>query len=612
MNCARTSAGDHGAPLWWRRDWILGSILFAAVILTYQPVWQAGFVWDDDDYITTNLCIVGPLGLKEIWTTSSADICPLTITTFWVEHALWGFWPLPYHLVNVLLQGACAIALWRVLRSLHVPGAWLGAALWALHLVQVESVAWVIELKNVQSGLFYLLSTLFFIKGLKAREGASQSGWNWNDAWTLLFAALAMASKSSTVILPAVLCLCAWWVEGRWHWRNLAKVGPIFLMAIVASVITMWTQKLQLDLAPLAERSWPERLVTAGDAVWFYLGKLLWPHPLMAIYPRWEIDAAQWTSWLPLLAVIIVLMILWLKRQSWSRPYFFTFAYFLVALIPVLGLINLNFFHYSFVADHFQYLADMGPLALAGAGLGRLLHFTLPGKMWSQSILCAGLLLFLGAWSWQRAWVYESEETLWADTLKKNQNCWAGYMNLGKAFLQEGQMDEAKIQFQTALKINPNYAEAYSNLGNILQQEGRNVEAIEQYEQTLRLKPNLAETHLNLGNGLLKTGQLSKAMEHYEQALKINPYLSEAQNGMGAVFALRGQTSQAMEHYEQALQIKPDYAEAHNNLGMVQYQAGHTVEAISQFEAALRINPDYTNAQNNLVKARTQQNPAQK
>ena len=177
--------------------------------------------------VTANPCIVGPLGLKEIWTTSAADICPLTLTTFWVEHALWGLAPLPYHLINVFMHGGCAVVLWRVLRSLHLPGAWLGAALWALHPVQVESVAWITELKNTQSGLFYLLTILFFVRGLKDANGR-----RWNYGRVLLFAAMALASKSSTVVLPVILCLCAWWVEGRWHWRNLAKTAPIFLMSI--------------------------------------------------------------------------------------------------------------------------------------------------------------------------------------------------------------------------------------------------------------------------------------------------------------------------------------------------------------------------------------------
>jgi len=371
-------------------DWLLALILILTVILTYQPVWQAGFIWDDDDHVTANPCIIGPFGLKEIWTTSAAQFYPLVLTTFWVEHALWGLQPLPYHLVNVLVHGACAILLWQVLRSLQAPGAWLGAALWALHPVQVETVAWITELKNTQSGLFYLLTILFFVKYLRARGANDQSGGGWNYALTLLCAALAMASKSSTVVLPVVLCLGAWWVEGRCNWRSAVKVGPIFLMSIAAAALAIWTVDLQgVNTDTQWARSWPERLVTAGDAVWFYLGKLLWPHPLITIYPRWKIDAGQWFSYMPLLAVMIILFILWFKRESWARPYFFALAYFLMALLPVLGLVDHYILRYSFVFDHFQYLASMGPLALAGAGLARFSDFAIPGRLGLQSFfLC--------------------------------------------------------------------------------------------------------------------------------------------------------------------------------------------------------------------------------
>ena len=288
------SVGDQGPSSWWRHDWLWGLTLILFVILAYTPIWHAGFIWDDDTILTANPCIVGPLGLKEIWTTSAADICPLTITTFWVEHALWGLSPLPYHLVNVLMHGACAVLLWRVLGSFRVQGAWLGAALWALHPVQVESVAWITEMKNTESGLFFLLSILFFVKWLRAKElnnGRTEGVWNY--ALCLLFAAMAMAGKSSTVILPVVLCLCAWWVEGRWHWRNVVRVIPLFLMTVAASALSIWTQGLQLATVtdPQWARTWPQRLAAAGDAFWFYLGKLLWPYPLVAIYPRWQIDA---------------------------------------------------------------------------------------------------------------------------------------------------------------------------------------------------------------------------------------------------------------------------------------------------------------------------------
>jgi len=489
--------GFQKPPPWFRSDWFWALLLILLVLLAYTPIWHAGFIWDDDVVLTANPCIVGPLGLKEVWTTSAADICPLVLTTFWVEHALWGLEPLPYHLVNIVMHGACAVLLWRVLRSLRVPGAWLGAALWTLHPVEVESVAWITEMKNTESCLFFLLSILFFVRHARAKELNERNGGGWNYGLSLLFAALAMASKSSTVILPVVLCLCAWWIEGRWHWRNVARVAPMFLMSVAASAVSIWTQGLQLATAtdPQWVRAWPQRLATAGDAIWFYLGKLLWPDPLIAIYPRWQIDARQWVSFLPLLlAVILLFSILCLKRRSGvagSRACFLAFAYFMTALLPVLGLIDTFVFRFSLVFDHFQYLASIGPLALAGAGLVRSAEFVLPKRPRVQSALCAGLLLILGMATWQRTLVYQSEEILWSDTLAKNPNSWLGNNNLGDALLQKGQLGDAIKQYQMALKINPNFALAHANLGVAFIRKGQLEDGISEFQEALRLNPNL-------------------------------------------------------------------------------------------------------------------------
>jgi len=622
------------------RDWLWGLILFLAVILTYSPVWWAGYVWDDEPLLTANPCIIGPLGLKEIWTTSAADISPLTFTTFWVEHALWGLAPLPYHLVTVFLHGACALVLGLVLRRLQVPGAWLGAALWALHPVQVESVAWISEMKNTESGLFFLLSILFFVRWFRARDAEGQSGGRWNYGLSFLFAALAMTSKSSTVILPVVLVLCAWWIEGRWRWRNLLLAGPIFLMSVAASVASLGTVQAHLAAAPDPQwvRTWPERLVTAGDAVWFYLGKLVWPHPLMLVYPRWQIDAGRASSYLPLLAVIIVLFILWLKRESWSRPWFFVFAYFLAALLPVLGLVDHIIVRYSFVFNHFQYLASMGPLALAGAGMVRWANFALPGKSWLQLGLGAGVLLTLGIGSWQQAWVYENQETLWTDTLAKNPSCWAAHNNLGNALLQKGRLDEAMAHYQKALEINPadaeayynigdalfekgqvdqaiayfqktleidpSYAKAHNNLGLSLAQKGRMDEAMLQYQTTLELNPYDVAARYNLGEALYKRGQLDQAMEQFQKALEINPNLAEVRDDLGSALIQKGQVDAAMDQFQKALEINPNYADAHNNLGVAFFQKGEVDPAIAQFQEALRLKPDDRGAQDNLLKAK--------
>jgi tetratricopeptide (TPR) repeat protein len=570
-----------GPPSWFRRDWFWGLVLILSVILTYTPVWHAGFIWDDDVHLTANPSIVGPLGFKEIWTTSAADICPFTLTTFWVEHALWGLNPLPYHLVNVLMHGASAVLLWRVLRSLPVQGAWLGAALWALHPVEVESVAWITEMKNTESGLFFLLSILFFVRWLRPRNLEVRTGGSLNYALTLLFAALAMASKSSTVILPVVLCLCAWWTEDRWSWRNVPRVIPIFLMSIVASALSIWTQGLNLGTVTDQQwmRTWPQRLVTAGDAVWFYLGKLLWPHPLITVYPRWQIDGGQWVSYLPLLAVIVILSVLWLKREPWSRACFFAFAYFGAALLPVLGLIDNPIFRLSLVFDHFQYLGSIGPLALAGTGLVRLSDFIVPEKPWLRSALCAELLLIIGILSWQRTWVYESGDTLWTDEVSKNPNCWLGHFDLGDALFHKGQMDEAINQFQKAVETNPNSCQIRYTLGVALGQKGQLDDAVAQYQKAVEINPKHFEAHNNLGVALGQKGQLDDAVAQFQKALEINPNFFEAHHNLGVALGQKGQLDNAIDQFQEVLRLKPDYSPARENLdkaqALVRHRDGH-------------------------------------
>jgi tetratricopeptide (TPR) repeat protein len=590
---------------WSTRDWLLGSILVLALFLAYQPVWLAGFIWDDDSVVTGNPVIIGPLGLKEIWTTHAADICPLVLTTFWVEHALWGLNPLPYHLVNIMLHAACAILLWRVLLALQIPGAWLGAALWALHPVQVQTAAWITEMKNTQSGLFYLLSILFFIRALKAQAVDPPRSWKGCYGLTLLFAALAMASKSSTVVLPIVLGLCAWWVEGRWQWRNAARLAPIALMAIVPCALTLWTQKL-LGQGPETlfwARSWPERVATAGGAIWFYLGKLLWPHPLVFIYPRWAITASSWISYLPLLAAAILLVILWRNRETWVRPCFFAFAYFVGALLPVLGLVDGFFWRYSLVGDHFQYLASMGPLALFGAGLTRLAEFALPGKPMIQSRLAAGLLLVLGMLSWQRTWVYENLETLWTDTLAHNPTSWMAHNNLGDVYLQQGKLDAAKAEYQNALAIDPQEVNARSNLGIILAQQGRPDAAIIQFQEALKIRPNFGRALNNLAATLQAEGRLDEALAVYQEAEPINPYYPQIHFNLGNILLQKARLDAARAEFQKALDLDAADGPARQKLGIVLLRQGHFEEAIAQFQQTLRLQPDDAETRKNLAAA---------
>jgi len=547
----------------WRQAWFQALLLVAFVLVAYTRVFQAGFIWDDESHLTHNPCVVGPLGLKEVWTTAQAVYYPLVLTTFWTVHKVAGLNPLPYHALNVLLHAISALLLWRVLRLLQIRGAWLGAALWALHPVMVQSVAWITELKNTQSCAFYLLSILFFLKwedgpapGSRRSHPRPRNHRSPGFALSLIFFLLATLSKPSVVMLPVVLVLCIWWIHSEIRWRDTVALAPFALISIVASAWTIWEQRFHARaVGPEWTQTFPERLIIAGKAIWFYLGKLIWPQPLIFIYPRWDIHAWTLVAYLPLVVAIAALVAMWLIHTKWSRASFFAAAYYVVSLFPVLGFFSVYFFRYSFVSDHFQYLASMGPLALAGAGIATLL-----GGFWekpdqivadpdaprrSRAIifssrlrailiggLCGIVLLILAFLTRRQTGQYHDVFALYTKTLRENPACWMAHYNLGIALSEQGQADQA----------------------------------VDQYRQAVALRPDYAEAHYNLARLLVEHGQLGDAIGHYEKATAINPADAEAQNNLGVTLFGVGRIDDAIAHYRKALEVRPQYAEASCNL----------------------------------------------
>ena len=638
-----------------RRDWIWAVLLIVLVVAAYARVFDAGFIWDDESHLTRNPCIVGPLGLKEIWTSTRAVYYPLVLTTFWALHKFVGLVPLPYHMLNTLLHAGSAILLWCVLRKLAVRGAWLGAALWALHPVMVQSVAWVTELKNTQSCLFYLLSILFFLKwdeeeprdqeGAVSRLLPQRTG---NRRSVMLFAlslfcfALATLSKPSVVMLPVVLALCLWWRRGRIGWRDAVPLAPFLLISAVASAWTIWEQKFHASaIGPEWAQSWPERLIIAGRAMWFYLAKLAWPDPLIFIYPRWEIHSSQWIAYLPLLAATVGLVLLWLVPGKAGRAVFFAAAYYAISLFPVLGFFDAYFFRYSFVSDHFQYLASMGPLALAGAAItesfGQLAIASSLGRrvVFLRVGLCGILLILLAALTWQQSGVYHDLVTLYTRTLAKNPGCWMAHYNLGIALHDRGETDQAMIHYREAIALRPSYAEAHYNLARLLAEKREFADAIDHYEAALTVNPTDAEAHNNLGATLFRAGRVNDAIAHYEKALAIRPDYAEAscnladallskgemdsaigcyltcvavlpnnaaaQYNLASALFQRGRTDDAIAHYQKTLELIPENADAHANLGSALLAKGRIEDAIAQYRDALRVAPENVAAQSNLA-----------
>ena len=678
MNMSATPAAVNEPPDLerpsWQREWLWAFLLVALVFISYARVFNADFIWDDESHLTRNPCVVGPLGLKEIWTSARAVYYPLVLTTFWTVHRFAGLSPWPYHLLNVLLHAGSAVLLWQVLRQLNVRGAWLGAALWALHPVMVQSVAWVTELKNTQSGFFYLLSILCFlkwderlrirrilrIKGTADQDRAvSRPPWRLaGDGYCLMWFALSLSffilatlSKPSVVMLPVVLALCLWWLTGRLYWRDIAALAPFVLISGLASVWTIVEQKFHAGaIGAEWAQTWPERLIIAGRAIWFYVAKLAWPYPLIFIYPRWKLNSSQLIAYLPLVAALGGLLVLWLIRAKWSRAVFFAAAYYVVSLFPVLGFFSVYFFRYSFVSDHFQYLASMGPLALAGAGIvtgcSRLAASRwlsgLPSILRHGAVvrtplvgICGVLLLSLVFLTWRQTAVYHNLVTLYTGTLAKNPGCWMAHYNLGIALNNQGKTDEAIAHYREAIELRPSYAEAHYNLGRLLARKGQLDDAVTHYEKALEINPADAEAQNNLGVTLFGSGRVDEAIAHYQEALKIRPDYAEAscnlasallskgdldgaiayysvclallpnqaepEYNLASALLRKGRTDEAIAHYKKALELRPDSADAHANLGSAFLEKGRVQEAIAAYRNALRISPENVPAQTNLA-----------
>lgn len=560
--------------------------------MAYAGSLGGGFLWDDDLHITANPTIIGPLGLKEIWTTARANYFPLTLSNFWAQHALWGLEPLGYRIVTLLFHAGAALLLWRVLLRLHVPGAWLGAALWALHPVQAESVAWICELKNTQSAVFFLVAILCHLRWLEAAPTGSRGRWY---AAALGCAALAIMSKPSTVMLPVALALLGWWKSRRVAWSDFFLLAPFFALSAAAAAWTIWEQRYNSGaLGPEWSQTFAERVVIAGRAVVFYLGKLIWPEPLTFIYPRWIITADHVAAFLPAAAVAGALAALWWARvRTAAAASFLAAAYFVALLFPVLGFFNVYFFRYSFVGDHFQYLASMGPLTLAGAALAVATRQLAGVLRRAGAALLLGVLGFITA---REAREYLDNEKLWRATLADNPGAIMAWLNLGDTYVKQGRLEEAVATFSHVTRIKPDDFDAYNDLGGALLQLGRQAEALVALERAAAFAPRRAAILNNLGTAQRMLGRRAEAEANFRRALEVDPTYAEAYNSLGVELADTGRTTEAIAQFEAGLRLNPRSVAALNNLGNALRSQGRLEEAVTRHREALRLKSNFPDA----------------
>jgi tetratricopeptide (TPR) repeat protein len=540
---------------WYAARWVFPLLLIAGIFLAYQPAWHAGFIWDDDAYVTNNPLLTAPDGLRRIWFSldSPSQYFPLVYTTFRLEHALWGFNATGYHCVNILLHGVNAVLLWHLLRRLEVPGAWIGATIFGLHPVQVESVAWVTELKNVEMGFFYLLALLAWVRfderGRRAR---------WYYALSLALYALALCSKTTACTFPFAVLLIGWLRHGRAGWREMVEVVPHILLGVGMGLVTMWWERYhQGTYGSLFAVSIPVRVLIASRAIWFYLGKLLWPAGLTFSYPHWTISASDPAAYLWMAGVGILGLLAWIARRRMGPGVCVAFAYFGLTLAPVLGFVMLYTFRYTFVADHYQYLACIGPIALVSAGLEtawRKYAIALPGLM---PCVTFAILAIITSMTWWQASIYHDPETLWRETLARNPDSILAHNDLGIIRFMQGRLDEAAAESEAALRINPNLAEAHGNLANVLMRQGRTGDAIAEFRLAAQLDPTLPQTHFDLGNALYGAGRTDEAMAQFRIAVRMDPVYADAYYNLGVVEYSKGDAGEAAANISKAVDLDP-------------------------------------------------------
>src|SRR5579863_3218967 len=460
--------------------------IIVSALLAYWPALRGGLLWDDVAHITSPA--LQPLhGLWRIWFDLGAtqQYYPLLHSAFWIEHRLWGDAVLGYHLANLSQHclSACLVVL--IARKLELRGAWLAGCLFALHPVCVEAVAWISEQKSTLSGVFYLAAALTYLHFDRSRKKPLYFG-------ALGLFVLALLSKSVTATLPAALLVVFWWKRGRLEWkRDAMPLLPWLVVGASAGLFTAWVERTYIGAQGKGyELSFAQHILLAGRILCFYAGKIVWPANLMFSYPHWQVDPTVWWQYLyPLgvLAVTVGLVILAPRKRGPLA----SFLFFAGTLFPVLGFLHVFPFKYSYVADHFQYLASLGIIVpgawLITQGMPRISQNTPASKL-----VGVVLVAVLGVMTWQQSSLYRDSVTLYRATLERNPNSWMTHNNLAGVLAQiPGRLPEAVEEYRAALRIKPDYAIAHDSLGGmLLQMRGQLPEAIAEFEAALRIQPD--------------------------------------------------------------------------------------------------------------------------
>ena len=630
------------------KDFALWAGVILLVALTvYAPALRGSFIWDDDKYVANNHGLENADGLANIWTghlkyifASPAERAemrvftpqyyPMTHTSYWLEYQFSDARPgqintTVFHVDNVILHVISAILLWLVLRELSVPGAWVAAAIWALHPVQAESVAWISERKNVLAGVFFFGAMLAYVKWSLKSDDRPEAARDWTLPLTAVtLFTLAVLSKTVACSLPAVLLLIVWWKRGTIPKRDLLITLPMFAIGIALGLVTAWTERNFVHAeGPEYALSFVQRLLIAGNAVWFYVVKLLLPVRLTFVYPRWDINPARPELWLGPIALLAVLGLLVALRNRIGRGPLVAALIFAGVMLPALGFVNFYPMRYSFVADHFQYLASAALITLLVALGATLIRRLAAGAPKETPFAVAGVLLIaLAILTARQASVYASSIDLWRDTTGKNPRSWMAHYNYGLALAlsanslpperlddKAAMLQEAVQQFARTVEIKSDHEKAWNNWGQALLDLGKPDEAIPKLEHALSLNPTSVEALIGLGQAQFELKQTDAALATYSKAVEAGraqraprERAAVVYHALGKIRLVRGELDPAIANLAKAVSIMPEQAEYRYVFAGALARSGKLPAAAEEYARAIRLQPDFIDARIGLAK----------
>jgi len=591
-----------------------GAVILVLLLVAYWPCLNGTWLVDDSNYIVDNELLRDATGLKTIWTDlkASKQYYPLVFTSLWVDYQVWGLDPLGYHLVNLVLHLVNSLLIWWLLRYLGFGGAWVAAAVFAVHPVHVESVAWITERKNVLSTFFYLLalfSYLKFVFGNSHKPGdhpAEPQGAGSYKYYLLALAtfALALLSKTSTATLPGAVLLLIWWKQGRIRLSQVWYLFPVVAMGLVMGLVTVWLERTNVGATGgIFDISFAQKIQVAGLAVWHYVVTVFWPFGLTFDYGRWNSDPADWTMWLGPIGVAAVLAGLWRIHRQTGRGPLTAVLFFLGTVFPALGFFNLFFFRYSYVADHFLYPASLGLICL---GVGVVSYgVRIEARFQRASVsLAMVVLLGLSILSWNHAGNFVSMTALCRSILERNPKSWLGHNNLGDELMKEGRLTESREHLHLAEAIAPSRLETQLNLTIVCMNLEDFSAAAGYARRAIELGPEVKFGYNLLGEVHMRAGDPERAIPEFDRALAIDSTFTKARANLGSAFARLGRYEEAVDQLEQVVSEDQGLVAARSNLGIALVNLGEFDRAVDHFEAALKISPGNTALQQNLEQAK--------